>query len=131
MGRRKARLTTGLGGGGCLADGAERCVASGCDVASSSSAVGTRMLDRVERQVGSCEHVGLITQRPRRFVTRVDATMLLSYALAGAAHAVVQRQHRERGHEWRRSGQCGCVDRMTRTRMQVGYTWDVGERPGP
>ena len=36
------------------AHGTERCVASGCDVASSSSAGGTRKLEfRVERQVGS------------------------------------------------------------------------------
>ena len=51
----------------------EWCVASGCDVASSSSGAG-----------------GLITRRPRRFVTRVDATMLLRYTLAGAAQAVVR-----------------------------------------
>ena len=40
---------------------------------------------------------GLIPRRPRRFVTRVDATMLLTYTLAGAAQAVVRREHKERG----------------------------------
>ena len=41
----------------------------------------------LERRVGCGEHGGLITQRPRRFVTWVDAAMSLGYTWADAARA--------------------------------------------
>ena len=65
-------------------------------------------------------------------MTRVDAAMLLRYTLAGAAQAVVRREHRERGEHKRwsdgRSMRSRRADGM-RTMMLMGYTWVNKARP--